>query len=73
MLHQLSLDRDYENAHHRAPAVVKWVKDPKLPQLLCRLQLWFRFSPWPGNFHMPWVWPKKRNKEKENELQTGWH
>ena len=20
-------------------------------------QLWLRFSPWPGNFHMPQVWP----------------
>ena len=22
---------------------------------LALLQLWLRFSPWPGNFHMPWV------------------
>ena len=28
-----------------------------LLQLQCRLQLWLRFSPCPGNFHMPWVWP----------------
>ena len=29
------------------------------------LLLWWRFDPWPGNFHMPWVWPKKKT-EKEN-------
>ena len=22
--------------------------------------LWLRFDPWPGNFHMPWAWPKKK-------------
>ena len=31
-----------------------WVKDPALP-----LQ-WPRFDPWPGNFHMLWVWPKQK-------------
>ena len=25
------------------------LKDPVLPQL------WHRFGPWPGNFHMTWV------------------
>ena len=25
------------------------LKDPALLQLLCRSQLWLRFSPWPGN------------------------
>ena len=24
-----------------------------------RLQLWLGFSPWSGNFHMPWVWSFK--------------
>ena len=44
--------------------MVQWVKDPALPQLWYRLQLWHRFSPWLWNFHMPWMWPKKE-KEKE--------
>ena len=22
-----------------------------------------RFDPWPGNFHMPWVWPKEKKKK----------
>ena len=30
------------------------VKDPALPQLWRRLQLWCGFDPWPGNLHMPW-------------------
>lgn len=24
---------------------------------LALLQLWLRFNPWPGNFHVPQVWP----------------
>ena len=23
--------------------------------------LWHGFDPWPGNFHMPWAWPPKRD------------
>ena len=33
------------------------LRDLELPQLQCRSQLWLGFSPWPGNLHMPWVWP----------------
>ena len=33
-----------------------------LLQLWCRSQLLLGFDLWPGNFHMPWVWPKKKNK-----------
>ena len=29
------------------------LKDPALPRLWYRSQLWLRFSPWHGNFHMP--------------------
>ena len=36
--------------------MAQWVKDPAQLQLWCKLQLWLGFSPWPGNFHMPWVW-----------------
>ena len=39
--------------------MVQWVKDLVLLQLWCWLQLRLRFDPWPGNFHMLWVWPKK--------------
>ena len=27
-------------------------------------QMWLGFNPWPRNFHMPWVWPKKIKKKK---------
>ena len=40
--------------------MVQWVKDPALLQLQCRSQLWLGFSPWPGNFHMLWMQPKKK-------------
>ena len=35
------------------------LKDPVLPQLQHRLQLWLRFTPWPESFHMPWAQPLK--------------
>ena len=25
--------------------------------------LWCGFSSWPGNFHLPWVWLKKKKKK----------
>lgn len=32
----------------------------------------FRFSPCPGNFHMPQEWPKrKKKKERQEERQEG--
>ena len=32
--------------------MAQWVKDPALS-----LQ-WLGFDPWPGNFCLPWAWPK---------------
>ena len=29
--------------------------------LLCR------FDPWPGNFHMPWAWGKKKKKRSDTD------
>ena len=43
------------------PAVGPWVEDLALPQLWSRLQLQLRFDSWPGNFHMPHMWPKNKN------------
>ena len=40
-------------AQVRSPAQSSGLKD------LALLQLWLKFNPWPGNFHMPWVWPLK--------------
>ena len=42
---------------------MRWVKDPELLQLWCRVQLWCGFNPWPGIFHMLRVWPKKERKK----------
>ena len=45
-------------------------KDPALLQLQLRLQLQLGFSPWPGNFHMPWVAAlKKKKKERKKRKQ----
>ena len=38
----------------------QWVKD--LALLEHRPHMRLGFSPWPGNFHMPWVQPKKGEK-----------
>ena len=51
------------------PAVVQWVKNLVLPQLWYRLQLWLKFDPWPGNFHMPWAQPKTKNQKNSCCLQ----
>ena len=45
--------------------MVQWVKDPVLLQLWDRLQLCLGFDPWPENFHMPRVWPKKKKKKEK--------
>ena len=33
-------------------------------------QLRLRFNPWPGNFHMPWVQPKRKKKKKNSPQNT---
>ena len=32
---------------------------------LAQLHLQLGFNPWPGNFHMPQVWPLKKKKENK--------
>ena len=39
------------------------------------LQLWHGFGPWPANFCMPWVQPKKKKRreitlERRNKAKT---
>ena len=41
------------------PSLEQWVKNLALLQLWCKSQLWLKFNPWPRNFHMLWMWPKK--------------
>ena len=38
------------------------VKDLVLSLQQLGLLLWYRFDPWPGNFHMPQVQPKKKKR-----------
>ena len=42
--------------------MAQWVKDLALSLLWLWLLLWGRFNPWPGNFYMPWAWPKKKKE-----------
>lgn len=30
-----------------------------------RLRLRWLVHPWPGNFHAPWVWPKRKEKAQK--------
>ena len=41
--------------------MVQQVRDPALSLQQLGLLLWRGFDPWPGNFHMPWVWQKKES------------
>ena len=51
-----SLNGDLPKRHVRnCFFLVQQVKDAALPQLWCTSQLQHGFSPWPGNFYMPWV------------------
>ena len=53
-------------AEEQVPSVA-WctgLKDLALPQL------WLGFNPWPRNFHMPQVWPLKKQKH-EKEFPCG--
>ena len=49
------------------PAVVQWVKKPTTAAQVYR---GCRFDPWPGNFCIPWVQPKKEKKKKKKKLAT---
>ena len=48
------------------PTVVQWVKDLALPPWWCRCQVWLTFHPWPVNFHMLQVWPKRERERKKS-------
>ena len=49
---------------------MQWVKNLALSRQQPRLLLWQRFNPWPGNFHMLWVWLKKE-LGLESRCQSG--
>ena len=45
--------------------MAQWVKDPALSLQQLGLLLWHGFDPWPGNFRMPQVRPKKKSPKLE--------
>ena len=50
-------------------SVVQQIKDSALSLQQLRSLLWLRFNFWPGNFHMPWAWQKKKRKEKTKQTK----
>ena len=46
------------------------VKDPALSLQQLQSLLWCRSDPWPGNFCVPQVQPKKKNKKQTNVFLT---
>ena len=58
---------------NRNSFLVQWVKDLVLSMQQLGLLLWHKFDPWPRNFHMPQVWPKKKKKErKKGNVAVQW-
>ena len=49
--------------------VAQWVKDTASLPWWLRSLLWYRFDPWPGNFHIPWVQPKQRERREWRKLR----
>ena len=41
--------------------MARWVKDLALSLRQLGSLLWGEFDPWPGNFHMLWLRPKRKN------------
>ena len=51
--------------------MVQGVKDPALSLKQLRSLMWSWFNPWPGNFHMPQVQLKKKEKKKAAVVLIG--
>ena len=62
---EISATSNFKKMTIGVPTVVQQVKVLALLQLWHRLQLWLGFSPWPKNFHRPWVQPKEKKRERE--------
>ena len=43
--------------------MAQWVKAPAFSLLWLKPLMWWRFGTWSGNFHMLWVWQKRKKKE----------
>ena len=53
------------------PGLAPWVKDPALPQLWHRSQLWLGFDLWPWELHMPQGSQKRNFKKSTNKCWRG--
>ena len=49
-----------------------WVKDLVVSLQWLRSLLWCRFDPWPGNFHMLLVQPKKKKEKTQVASCKAW-
>lgn len=56
----------------RSCPVAQRVKDPEGLQLGRRLHLQRGFDPQPGNFHIPWMQPKKEQKVRLLKYSKRW-
>ena len=54
---QTALDWVSAEAWVQSPTWSSGLKNLALLQLWHRSQLWLKYHLWPGNFHMPQVWP----------------
>ena len=64
MLH-IFYNNNNKNIKHKNPLGVQQVKDP--------VQLRREFNPWPWNFHILQIWPKRKKKKREREGEIKAH
>ena len=51
-------------------SVAQWVNHTALSLLQLGSLLWCGFDSWPGNFHIPRSWPKKKKKKKKKSVKN---
>ena len=71
---QIILLRKFKRKNIRSSLVAQWVKDPVLSLQWLGLVPCHGFDPWPGDFHVPQVWPEKKKKKKKKKTAfRGFH
>ena len=65
VMHLTAVTQVSAEAQVTSPAQCSRLKDLVLPQL------WLRFSPWPRNFQMLQMQPKRKKKKKKEEYVFG--
>ena len=59
--------REMKNKKEGRSLAIQQVKYLVLSLQWFGVLLWLRFDSWPGNFHIPWAWPKNKNREKASK------